>query len=318
MNNNRYTIKLLGQLSIALLFIAVFNSSVNAQQNTKMGILVLAHGSNDTTWNNTIHRVVAPIKKEYKVEVAFGMANSMTMQAGIDKLETAGINEIVVVPLFVSSYSPIIRQNEYLLGLRDKLADKPMPIMHGMHGGGKMRMEFPETLDQLDFSADIILTKPLDDHPLVVEIIMDRIKSVSTNPEKETILLVAHGPNSDADNKSWVKTIENIGNQIEQKYSVKGESFKDIISLTVRDDADPEVYEAAKQEFRSYVSEADKNGEAIVIPILLSKGGVEARYLNRLEGLDYTWSGETILPHKNITQFIQVSIEEALATRPSN
>lgn len=68
--------------------------------------------------------------KKYPVEFSRGMANYVTLQQGIKRLEEQGVNHIVAVPLFISSHSPIIRQNEYLFGMRDSLADRAMPLMH--------------------------------------------------------------------------------------------------------------------------------------------------------------------------------------------
>lgn len=275
-------------------------------------MLVLAHGSMDKTWNSSIVEVTTPLKEDYHVEIAWGMANAMNMQPAITKLEDKGVNTIVAVQLFVSSYSPIIRQNEYLLGLRESLADAPMPMMvHDMENH-RMTMKMPENLQPLEINADLILTKPLDNHPLVAEILLDRIEELSINPSKETVLLVAHGPNSESDNDKWVETSNSLAEQIKELQKANGMAFKNIISLTVRDDADEEVHEKARQEFRQKVIDANKTGEAIVIPLLLSQGGVEKKYLSRLEGLNYKWNGETLLPHYNIARFIRLSVEEAL------
>ena len=293
------------------------NSLANKLSNnpvSDVGVMILAHGSMRTgmTWNNQVKEVSSPLSEKYHVEIAFGMANALNMQKAIDNLEAKGVKKIVVVQLFISSHSPIIRQNEYLLGLRKTLADPVMPMMIHDHETGRMKVEFPENLQPLDIEAEIILTSPLDDHPLVAEIVLDRIENLSVNPAQETVLIVAHGPNSQEDNVQWLKRIDSIGEQISATLSAKGISYSNIISHTVRDDADEETHEQARLEFRSFVENADKDGTAIVIPLLLSNGGVEKKYLSRLEGLNFKWSGEALLPHYNISRFIQQSVEVAL------
>ena len=319
-----------------ILGIVVINLSFTVNTE-KVGVLILAHGGKHSSWDEAVKSATETLKQNHIVEVAFGMANPTKMQAGIDKLESQGVTKIVVVQLFISSYSPIIRQNEYLLGLRDTLADPPMIMMH--HGSGNMAIKkgnghssmkegykhnsIPKDtshstvkkkmeLKPLNFKSEIILIKPLDAHPLVAEIIYDRISELSTNPTNETILIVAHGPNDEQDNKNWVKTIDSLADQIRTIQTKKGNKFKQIFGLTVRDDANPAIYEQAKEQLRTLVSQSGKDGEVIVIPLLLSQGGVEARYVKRLEGLNYKWSGKTLLPHPNITKFIQISVENAL------
>ncbi|MFV1885138.1 MAG: sirohydrochlorin chelatase [Balneola sp.] len=303
-------------LSFALLF-TNFSFPSSAQKvtpkNPDIGVMILAHGSMDKKWNSSIQEVTLPLEEDYHVEIAWGMANAMNMQPAITKLEEKGVKTIVAVQLFVSSYSPIIRQNEYLLGFRDSLADAPMPMMiHDMENH-RMTMKMPENLQPLKINADVILTKPLDGHPLVAEILLDRIEELSINPSKETVLLVAHGPNSESDNDMWVETSNSLAKQIKELQKGNGTSFKNIISLTVRDDADEEIHEKARHEFRQKVIEANEEGVAIVIPLLLSQGGVEQKYLTRLEGLDFKWNGKTLLPHYNIARFIRLSVEEALS-----
>ncbi|MCR9132392.1 MAG: CbiX/SirB N-terminal domain-containing protein [bacterium] len=289
------------------------NLSFAFQSNDNVGVLVLAHGSMDKTWNNAIEDAVEPIRENHTVEIAWGMANALNMQPALTKLDEKGVDHIVVVQLFVSSFSPIIRQNEYLLGLREQLADAPMPMMvHDMENH-RMTMKMPENLQPLDVKADIVLTDPLDDHELVAEILHQRIKDLSTQSDEETILLVAHGPNQEADNEQWVAKLESLGKKIQAKQSAEGKTYANMISLTVRDDAPEDIHEKARLEFRAHVQEADDNGTAIVIPVLLASGGVEQKYVQRLEGLNYKWSGETLLPHENIEKFIQLRVREGLA-----
>ncbi len=309
-------------------------SSTTFSFSGKTGVLILAHGGNHSSWDDTVKNATKELEKEYLVEVAFGMANPVTMQEAINKLEKQGATKIVVVPLFISSYSPIIRQNEYLLGLREKLADPPMMMHHGNghnmkndnhsnhdvhpvsehktvsnhHNNKKEKKE----LKQLQFTAKIYLTKPLDSHPVVANIIYERILELSKNPLQETVLIVAHGPNDEDDNRLWVKTIDEITDQIRVLQRKKGNNFKQIFGLTVRDDANKDIYEQAKEHLRSLVYQSGKDGDVIVIPLLLAQGGVEDRLVKRLEGLDYKWSGKTLLPHPDITKFIQQSVKEAL------
>lgn len=306
-------------LSALLLVFVISKPATDFQQasyNENIGILILAHGSQNPEWNNTLKDVTNSLSESYPLEIAFGMANPYSMQPAIDKLEDQGVSTIVAVQLFVSSFSPIIRQNEFLLGLRDSLADAPMqPMRHEMTDEMMAMMDHSDHFEikPLEINSNVLITQPLDDHPLIAEILMERVHAVSENPEKETLLLVAHGPVKDSDNEQWVSKLESIADQIKDLHATNGGAeFFNIISMTVRDDASDDVYNAAKNEFRAHIQEADEVGDAIVIPVLMSKGGVEHRYLTRLEGLNYKWTGETILPHNNVAEFIKLSVDNAL------
>jgi len=332
-------------LFLALVFVGstVFASNDPDPDIDNVGVLVLAHGG-DSLWNATIENAVAPLKDDYAVQVAFGMANPTSMQKGIDQLEGQGVQNIVVIQLFVSSYSMIIRQNEYLLGFRDTLADPPMLMMHGHgsghghgNGGHHGMKEKPQSahhdmkkeghghhmmmggnkdidLPQLNIKAHVLLAKPLNDDPHVVNILIDRIKELSKRPEKETVILVAHGPNDKMDNMMWMNTLHNISTQVQSAFGV--DEFKKVTYLTLRDDASDHIYNAAKQHFRDVVKKANLDkGRALIVPVLMSNGGIEDRLEKRLHGLDYVWTSHTLLPDERIADFIESSVKEALEHR---
>ncbi|MEX2477812.1 MAG: hypothetical protein WD357_05215 [Gracilimonas sp.] len=297
-----------------------------SEGNSSIGILVMAHGGG-TTWNKLVKEASRPLIEQFPVEFAWGMANFVSLQKAVQKLEAKKVNRIIVIPLFISKHSPIIRQAEYLLGLRDELADHPMPVMyytdefveksgieldesHYMHN-----MLFPPTLDQIEIHTPVQFTDALDDHPAVAGILRDRILTLSEDPANETIVLAAHGPNGEEDNTGWVQSMESLGAQIQQKQKEEGlQIFRNILALTVRDDAPEAIYEQAKQYLRAAVRQGNISGEVIVIPVFLSSGGREKSVAQRLEGLEFKWSGETLLPHEKLTTFLTESVDKALVS----
>lgn len=311
-------------LIVCLSLLCTYCSS--AQEAERIGILVLAHGGSPT-WQDAVHEAIQPLQAKYPVEVAFGMADPVTIQLGFDTLRKKSVTFVVVVPLFISTHSPIIRQTEYLLGIRKELADEPMmDHNHGQTASGTNDHQHPHAqeshlestkvegmkLQPLDIKQTVVMTKALDDHPLVAEILYDRVGELSRQSENETIVLVAHGPNDESDNQCWIQTMENLSDQLRALFTQKeGKKFKNIFCLTVRDDADTAIYEQAREHLRNVVRQAGKDGKVLVIPLFLSHGGVDRDIVTRLEGLGYEWSGKTLLPHSNITKFIELSISDA-------
>jgi len=305
-----------------LLFVTVISQHVFSQSKT--GVLVMAHGGSPA-WESSIKDVVNPVRQKYPAEIAFGMADPMTLQEAINKLEKQGVSTIVIVPLFISSHSPILRQTEFLLGIRKELADEPMIMTHGSpaagggnhnHGGGSRTYNGEEstiaTLDPVVYYSKIILGKPLDNHPLVGEILFERINEFSKTPSNETIILVAHGPNGEEDNKGWLKNLESLSEQIKGlQAKSNGEAFKKVAFATVRDDADKKVYNEAKKVLRGMVETANQDGKTIVVPVVLATGGIEKGIQKRLDGLDYTWVNKALLPHENIRLFIEQAVTNA-------
>jgi hypothetical protein len=107
--------------------------------------------------------------------------------------------------------------------------------------------------------------------------------------------------------------MESLSRQVQQKQKEEGLSlFRNILSLTVRDDAPEDIHEQAKQHLRAVVRQGNISGQVIVIPVFLSPGGREKSVAQRLEGLDFKWSGETLLPDDNLTSFLINSVEQAI------
>jgi len=200
-----------------------------------------------------------------------------------------------------------------------------MPVMHNTDEFAEMagielndshfmhNMIFPPTLNQIEINTPVQFTNALDDHPIVADILRRRILNLSNEPARETVVLAAHGPNGEEDNTGWVKNMESLATQVQKMQKENNcDLFRNILALTVRDDAPEEIHEQAKQHLRAVVRQGNISGKVIVIPVFLSPGGREKSVAQRLEGLDFKWSGETLLPDENLTTFLVDSVKQAL------
>ena len=131
-----------------------------------LGIIVIAHGANPT-WNMPVTSAVARVSQTMPAERAFLMGTpDQTPQQAYDKLVAGGAKKIVVVPLFVSSYSGHAEQVKFIGGQR---ADYP----HAEH----------MKLTQVKGAVPIVgVGRGMDDHAIVGDIITDRAKALSTDP----------------------------------------------------------------------------------------------------------------------------------------
>lgn len=60
------------------------------------------------------------------------------------------------------------------------------------------------------------------------------------------------------------------------------------------------------------VEMSGKDGKVIAIPHLLATGGVESEIVAALKGLPYIFNGKTLLPHSNITRWVEMQVEEQM------
>lgn len=281
-----------------------------------VGVLLLAHGG-QANWNEEVRRVAAEVDKKFPTEVAFGMATKRTIQDAINKLEERGASTIVAVPLFISSKSTVITSTEYLLGSGKtapadlaKFAKMDHGSMgHAGHASSDMLSESPafDPTTPVTHKAVIKTVPALDADPVVAKILLDHARSISKAPKKEVVVIVAHGPVDDAANDLWLKDMSQIANEMKAE-----SSYKRIDYLTVRDDAPEPIRSRATEEFRSIVKRAlDERSSVLIVPLLLSYGGIEEGVKKRLAGLDYTISPQGLLPDARIAQWVIRSVEAA-------
>ena len=292
-----------------ILFTALFAS---AQGQEKTGVLLLAHGG-AAQWNERVVAVAKSVDETRPTEVAFGMASRASIQAAVDKLTARGVTSIVAVPLFVSSYSSVITSTEYLLGLR---AEAPADLKifakmdHSSHGApAAAANEHAAHMPAVDPASPVTKTVPVrmtpafNRHPLIAQIAADRAKSISKAPGKEAVILVAHGPVPDEDNRLWLEDMKVLAEQVKASAP-----YASVDYMTVRDDAGPAMREAATKDLRERVEKQVAAGRTVLIVAhLMSFGGIEQGIRKRLDGLTYTMTEQALMPDSRIVEWVKAS-----------
>ena len=299
---------LLFALSQSMTFARSAPQAANERHNRppgagQVGILLLAHGGRQG-WNDEVNRLASLVNQTAPTEVAFGMATKRTMQQAVDRLVARGVREIVAVPLFVSSHSSVITSTQYLLGQR---ADAPpdLKVFAGMeHAGGHdhaaMTDSSTDPLSPVKSPVPIRMSGALDRSPLVADILLSRAQSISQEPPREVVVLVAHGPVPEDDNEKWLADMAVLAERM------RGASrFKRIEYLTVRDDAGEPMRSQASAALRKVVEQATAEGSRVlIVPLLLSYGGIEAGIRKRLDGLTYVMANQGLLPDERLAHWV--------------
>lgn len=133
------------------------------------------------------------------------------------------------------------------------------------------------------------------------DVLRDRIAALSSEPVREDILIVAHGPEDDAENARWLAWMETHVRPLRER-----NSYHAIRVATLREDW-PDKRQAAEDEIRAFVQAANNAGRrAIVIPFRVFGFGP---YGELLEGLDYVTDEQGLIPHPAIGHWIQRQAE---------
>lgn len=292
----------------------------DAQKLPRRGILLLAHGGRLLEWNEEVRHVADRVDLVMPTEVAFGMATRSTIEQGIKNLAARKVTEIIAVPLFVSSHSSVIDSTAYLLGLRPDMPADLKTFASMNHGSGSMdhhqmqhdASQAEQETKPVSSLVPIRMAPALNHHAIVAGILMDRAASISKDPAREVIVLVAHGPVPDEENKLWLNDMNLLAGEMRQQTHYAG-----IESLTLRDDADDPIRSDATKQLRATVEKInDAHQTALVVPLLLSFGGIEDGLRKRLAGLSYQMPSQGLLPDTRIVEWVLQSARNVTTPFP--
>lgn len=255
----------------------------------KSGALVLVHGFGGHG-DAVLHNQLVPTSKNQPTTLAIGMSmmTSDHIQMGIQTLEESNVRKIVVVPVVSTRHNTLMRQWDYIFGQSDTPEYGRVP--------------------QVTSSAKLTIVEPLDDHPLVGEILVDYVNEISTDPAREEVIIVGHGPVDYNDNLAQLQLMENLADYIRAE-----KRFAAVHVVSLQDDAPPEVRLARIRELRARVFLANKNGrEVLIVTNLLGTRIVQSGVRRALNGLNYRFNSKGLIEHENFIKWITVSINDGL------
>jgi sirohydrochlorin ferrochelatase len=254
---------------------------------------------------------VRQVDRTQPTEVAFGMATRANIQGAVDRLTARGVSDIVAVPLFISSWSTVVTSTEFLLGLR---ADPPsaLAVFAKMTHADPVAPAADAPAGHGDHAADLgstpVVSKvpirrmsaALNGHEIAAQILTTRAKSISRNPDAEAVIIVAHGPTSDEENQKWLQDMSVLAANVG-----RAEPFASVDYLTVKDDAPKPVRDAATAELRALVTRRSAEGRRVlIVPLLMSFGGIEKGIATRLEGLSYVMADKALMPDARLAEWV--------------
>jgi sirohydrochlorin cobaltochelatase len=246
----------------------------------KSGVLIIGHGSRSPQWVQLVDDAVNKLNVSVPVVAGFlELVEGRLIEDGIRQLEKEGVNHIIALPLFVASGSTHIDEIGYMLGVQD--LDDP-----------------DEDLYRIETSAEIVYCPPMDDHPFIVEILLERVRELSTDPASEVLMLIGHGADEGENHRKWEGVLRRLAVTLRRRLGFKGATYG-----TLHPD-----------NIASRIRAVSRRNRTIVLPLFLSEGYFTKTVIpSRLEGASYVYSGKTYLPHPLVTRWMQTVIEQELA-----
>jgi len=253
-----------------------------------VGVIAVPHGSH-YTWNETMRSGLAPVTDDYAIAEAFSMVDPFVIERAVRQLEAQGKKAAVMVRIF-SMESSFRDKAEYILGLRSSFE------------GGMMGGAFPS---RIRTHLQMTTLGGLEAHPLFAKALLDRAQAESTDPSRETVILLAHGTGPDAANERWMNNLHTLADTMRAH---GGDRFRDIKVHTWREDW-PEKRKQTLPAIRKMVTEANAGeGTAIVIPARTAAQGPAPDLIG---DLDFRY-GHGFAPHPLFADWLRQQIETGI------
>lgn len=246
-----------------------------------IGALVISHGSRRAAWVRLVDDAVrqAGAVSPFPVESAYlELVPGRLIQDGIDRLESQGVTELIVVPLFVSSGSTHLEEIAWALGVR--------PVCR-----------FETELTPLRVSARVHLCLPIDADEDMVEILYENVLPLSQHPPEELVLVVGHGSSLPGFRDVWRRMLCETAALLRAR---GGFAAADGVML-LPDEAGEKL---------KYWRERRPELAAIAVPLFVGEGYFTEQVIPaRLGGYDVRYNGRSLLPHPLLPRWMTRRIE---------
>ena len=263
------------------------NKYIPLYSHEPIGVVIMPHGATQP-YNDAIEKTIEPLKSNYKIEMAYGMGDALTIQNAVSKLENQGIKKIVFVRMYPRS-DQLKEKTDYILGLSEKI---------------------PEQWDglippQIRNSSIIKTFGGYEEDNLIAGIFLERIKEISKKPSEETIILLAHGS---SDDQAEILRKNKMKDHIDWIQKQFNPTFKNIKGVSLREDW-PEKREKALNEVVNIIEDGNKRGKVIIISNRLYGSGP---YKHFLKGLNFEMNSKGLAPHPNLTRWLEKGIKSVI------
>lgn len=249
----------------------------------KQGLLVISHGSRDQSWVELVDEAIGQVQWPEGLPVASSYLECVPerdIQAGIDELEAQGVEQLAVIPLFISSGSTHVDEIAWALGVTaEPLAETD--------------------LERFRVQADVVFGRPLDEHAALLAMVEDRVAELAA-PAAVRVLLIAHGSPHEPFQTRWRDSLSRIA----ERLVAQGRCTAAGHALLCCDDVPARV--------QALACEDGSETTVAVIPLFLSRGYFTTKViperLDALSGeksLQVIYTGNTLLPHRLLPKWLE-------------
>lgn len=227
-------------------------------------VWIIAHGSTRQDWIEIVDKEIAKVDSQLTIVASFlENVEGRLITDGIKILKKLKATDVLVIPFFVSSGSTHI-------------------------------LQIKEYLSRYDDDFNFIFTSCIDDHPYVVDHIINQALELSIEPSKEAILIIGHGSDQPEFHEKWESILTNLVNMLRKQTSYSEIRYATYYPKTIR------------TQLRKF----DEELTVIVIPLFLSKGiFTNKRIPKNIKDSPVKYSGQAYISADWIPKWLESQIK---------
>jgi len=291
---------------------------LTALTDKSFGVLLLGDGG-DKDWKDALAAFTKKLSPQFPLAFAPGEADAKAIQKAVDRLQAARVKKLVVVPLYVTSDSPLMDETRFLFGIRKDPSPEFFRAEGAVSGYAIVR--------RVQTKVPVVLTQALDDHPLVVEVLTSRALSLSRHASDEALVVVGLAPVAGPVNG------ESLGRTPAAKPATAEDEYRQTLSaLAERVRAkggfktghaavlQPQALHQSERErhegdLRKLVRELSRSQRVLVVPHAVTGEIASRTILRALQGTFMRYTQKGLLPDDRIVRWVEETARQG-ATLP--
>ncbi len=269
---------------VGLILIAIlFTVSGFASAEEKLGLIVIAHGSPRAEWNGPVLDLEGEIKDIFsdggnnpftEIRVALMEFNEPSIATVVNDMQKHGIDRLLAIPLFIAPSGHSFFDIPTILGLYHN-----KPITESI---------IDEGISIVNTKMNITVGATLNNGGILKEIILDRVKELSSAPDSEGVIILAHGDSHFS--PIWEALCREIGSYVCAKTGIEYVDFAFVaVGQSFITDGVPVISRAA-----------EKRAKTIVVGLYVSMGVANMSQNSALDFRKMKFTAEDALRGKNI------------------
>ena len=178
----------------------------------KIGVLLVSHGSRSATWRQALLDLEARVRPTLLtntavqgIKTAFMEYTEPSIATRLKEFDAEAFTDVIIVPVFLTVSPHTFDDIPTIIG---KKVDP--------HSLELLKLE---NIERYNARANTVITPNLDFTDVLKKNVLRRVKSLSTNPSEESLVMIAYG---DATyEKQWAALLDAVGEHVKQNTGVE-------------------------------------------------------------------------------------------------